>query len=169
MSVYRITDVQELPVPVAEAWDFLSDPRNLARITPPHMGFRIRTPDLPEKVHPGLLITYRVKVVPGLPVTWVTEITHVDEGRYFVDEQRIGPYALWHHEHRLEATDAGCLMRDVVTYKLPLGILGRLAHSLFVKRQLRTIFDYRRRALEGLFPDTVPGHAPANDPKDSPR
>ena len=154
MSVYRLFEKQHIPYSLEDVWEFVSNPGNLSKITPDSMGFTIKTPDLPETMYPGMMISYRVKPLLGIPVTWVTEITHVQEKRYFVDEQRIGPYKLWHHEHFLEPSGEGVLMTDIVTYKLPLGFLGRLAHVLFVRGKLRGIFDYRHRALEEHFGKT---------------
>lgn len=151
MAIHEINDIQHIPASKEEIWDFISNPANLATITPPSMGFQIKNSDLPPKIYPGLMIRYRVKPLLGIPLTWLTEITQVKEGAYFVDEQRTGPYALWHHEHFIEATGDGVLMRDKVTYKLPLGFLGELAHVLFVRRKLRTIFLFRRDAVEKKF------------------
>ena len=150
--MYQLHETQWLPVERAKLWDFVSDPRNLSRITPPAMDFRIRS-SVPERVHAGLMIEYRVRPLLRIPVTWVTEITHVEEGRYFVDEQRVGPYAMWHHEHHLEDHDGGTHMTDIVSYRLPLGPLGPMAHGLFVKRKLDAIFRFRKEAMERIFPE----------------
>ena len=107
------------------------------------MNFNITSKELPKKMYPGMLISYTVTPVLGIQMSWLTEITQVTDKRYFVDEQRYGPYAMWHHQHFIEPHKDGVLMKDIVTYKLPLGILGRLAHWLFVKRQLSSIFNYR--------------------------
>jgi ligand-binding SRPBCC domain-containing protein len=102
-------------------------------------------------MYPGQIIRYRIFVLPFLPVAWTTEITHVNVGNYFVDEQRFGPYSMWHHQHHFSRRENGVEMTDEVNYALPLGILGRIAHALFVKRQLKKIFDYRFSTLEKLF------------------
>ena len=133
-----------------EAWLFFSSPGNLSKITPSHMGFQI-TSGTPAKMAPGQIITYRVSPFPGFTTNWVTEITHVSEGKYFVDEQRFGPYRMWHHEHHFEAQGEGVLMTDRVSYKLPFGWLGKLAHALFVKRQLQQIFAFREEFLDKMF------------------
>jgi ligand-binding SRPBCC domain-containing protein len=151
MAVHQLKKTLELATTLEEAWDFVSNPNNLKRITPAYMGFEIRTADLPGKVYPGLMISYWVRPVLGLKMNWLTEITQVREPYYFVDEQRAGPYALWHHEHSLAATNKGVLMTDLVTYKLPFGPLGDLAHGLFVKRQLEGIFLHRESALKEIF------------------
>jgi len=149
-GIYTLEASQFLNIKPAEAWDFFSSPENLSAITPPHMGFVI-TSGVPQKMFPGQIITYKVSPIAGLVTNWVTEITHVSDGEFFVDEQRFGPYRMWHHVHRFEARNDGVLMTDHVSYKLPLGILGKLTHALFVKRQLKHIFDYREQKLNELF------------------
>jgi ligand-binding SRPBCC domain-containing protein len=152
MAIYQIKTSQKLPISLEKAWDFLSSPYNLKTITPPQMGFNI-TNGVKEndKMFAGQVIVYKLSPLPGYKTEWVTEITHVKEGEYFIDEQRFGPYALWHHKHHLTSIDGGVLMEDTIHYKLPLGILGRIAHSIFVKKQLKQIFEYRHRTLETLF------------------
>lgn len=148
-GVYTLTSQQWLPLSLEQAWEFFSRPDNLPEITPPRMGFRITS--LPsEQVYAGQIITYKVSIFPMIRSNWVTEITHVSEGRSFIDEQRSGPYRIWHHEHRFESKDDGVLMTDKVTYKLPLGFLGRLFHGLLVKPSLLGIFKYRSEQLPGL-------------------
>lgn len=151
MAIYQLREQLELATSIEELWEFISSPVNLKEITPDHMGFDIRTSPLPEKIYPGLMIFYRVRPVLGIPMNWLTEITHMKEPYYFVDEQRSGPYALWHHEHRLVPTENGVRMSDLVTYRLPAGPLGSLAHRIFVKEQLASIFRYRELALEKRF------------------
>lgn len=148
--VYRLKTVQNLPITAEKAWDFLSDPGNLKTITPDYMGFTILE-GAEEKMYAGQIIKYIVTPVLGIPLRWVTEITHVEDQKYFVDEQRFGPYSLWHHKHFVKAIPGGVEMIDIVDYKLPLGVLGRIAHPLFVKRQLKQIFDYRYNKLVELF------------------
>ena len=142
---------QALPISVEEAWKFLSDPRNLNEITPPDMSFEITTPDLPESMYPGMIITYKVSPFPLVTFDWVTEITHVKNGLFFVDEQRFGPYAFWHHQHHIKPIEGGVYMEDIIHYKVPFGILGRLVAPLLVKPKLKGIFDYRVAKLESLF------------------
>lgn len=132
-------------------WDFMSSPANLARITPPHMGFHILGRFSNEKMFPGQIIEYYVSPVAGIRLHWVTEITHVKEGEYFVDEQRFGPYSFWHHKHFMKAVEGGIEMTDEVHYKVPLGFIGRLINALFIRKQLKKIFDYRYQKLEELF------------------
>lgn len=152
MVVYHLHTNQFIPTSLEKAWAFISNPANLKNITPKSMGFDITSEELPEKMYPGMIITYSVKPLLGIKTTWVTEITHVEEMKYFVDEQRVGPYTLWHHEHHLEPVADGVFMRDIVTYKPPLGQLGRIANQLFIRRKLREIFQYRGQALEKIFP-----------------
>lgn len=150
MSVHRFDTTTVLPIPREEAWRFFSDPRNLARITPPEMGFAI-TCEVPEHVYAGLMITYHVRPMFNVPVTWVTEITSVVEGERFVDEQRAGPYAMWHHEHHFRDVPGGTEMRDIVHYAVPGGPLGDLVHHYVVARRVAEIFAHRRRVLDTRF------------------
>lgn len=151
MAFYQLRRSQVVASAPERVWDVLSSPLNLREITPPALGFEVLTPDLPERIRPGLIVVYRVRPLLRIPVTWVAEITHVVPGESFVDEQRSGPYALWHHEHRMTAVDGGVRIDDLVSYIPPLGFLGRIAHALFLRRALDRIFDYRREALDRLF------------------
>lgn len=148
--MYRIERTQVLPISLEEAWAFFSSPKNLAKITPKELGFVVHG-DVPEVMYPGLFIEYTVSPLLGIPMRWVTEITHVREGSYFVDEQRVGPYAIWHHEHFFESVPGGVKMTDVVHYKVPLGILGILVHPWLVRPKLEQIFSYRWAANERMF------------------
>ena len=139
-----------MPIARDEAWRFFSNPRNLARITPPDMRFTI-TSACPDEVYPGLIITYRVRPLFNIPVGWVTEITHVLARERFVDEQRAGPYAMWHHEHHFRDVDGGTEMRDIVHYAVPGGPLGDVIDRRLVRRRLAEIFAYRRHVIERLF------------------
>jgi len=132
-------------------WDFFSSPKNLSVITPAHLNFKILS-DLPEKMYTGQMIYYKVSPVLGIPMPWVTEITHVDDKKFFVDEQRVGPYKIWHHEHHFNQLPNGKIeMIDRVSYVLPLGFLGRMANGLFVKKQLKEIFEFRKKVVEERF------------------
>jgi len=150
MSVYRLHKKQKMPISLDLAWDFLSDPKNLKTITPDYMGFHIVS-GADRSMYAGQIIQYVVTPVLGIKTTWVTEITHIVERHYFVDEQRFGPYALWHHKHFLKAIDGGIEMEDIIDYKLPFGFLGTLFHSIMVKPKLEEIFNYRAKKLEELF------------------
>ena len=132
-------------------WDFISNPSNLKKITPDYMGFDITSGDLPDTIYEGLIISYIVAPFAGIKTQWVTEISHVKENNYFVDEQRVGPYKMWHHQHFLAKTDNGTLMSDIVSYKPPMGFLGSIANYLVISRKLEEIFDYRTRAVTELF------------------
>lgn len=151
MAFYQFTKTQKIPATLAEIWDFISSPANLKEITPEQMGFIVTSNTGTEKMYPGMIITYKVSPLLGIKLDWMTEITHVKELEYFVDEQRIGPYKMWHHQHKIEAIEGGVLMTDIVTYQPPMGILGALANSLIIKKQLQQIFDYRNIALERKF------------------
>jgi len=149
--IHTLHSTQVIRTSMERAWDFFSDPRNLSKITPPELGFTILG-TLPERVHPGMMIEYRVRPLLGIPVRWLTEITHVEPGKFFVDEQRIGPYRIWHHEHHFAQLDGGQIgMTDRVTYVLPFGPLGDLVHPLLVKPQLAKIFAFREKAVSELF------------------
>ncbi|MEY3399031.1 MAG: hypothetical protein RL220_1625 [Bacteroidota bacterium] len=151
LATYRLKYEQHIPASLEEIWEFISSPHNLKVITPPYMGFIVTSEEVPEKMYPGLIITYKVSPVAGLPMPWVTEITQVKEGAYFVDEQRIGPYKLWHHEHHLEAVQGGVAMTDIIHYSPPMGILGAAANQLFIKKKLEEIFRFRKKKLEEIF------------------
>ena len=148
--LYTIHRKQKLPITLQEAWDFISDPKNLAVITPDTMGFKTLSGD-ERKMFPGQIIHYTITPVLGIKVQWVTEITHVVDKSFFVDEQRYGPYKFWHHKHFLKEISDGVEMEDIVHYKLPMGFLGRLAHPLLVKPKLEEIFNYREKKLKELF------------------
>ena len=150
-ATYSIRVSQFLPVSSDTAWAFFSNPANLASITPPELDFRIISRHHGETMYPGQIIEYKVRPVAGIPVYWMTEITHVQEGRFFVDEQRFGPYALWHHQHHFREVPGGVEMTDIVHYRLPLGILGRIAHAWFVGKKLNAIFEHRRHAADAIF------------------
>ena len=151
MAKHVLQREQFLPVSLEEAWEFFSTPRNLARITPADMGFRIREPFDDGPAHAGQCITYTVKPMLGIPLTWVTLIEQVEAPHRFVDTQLKGPYKRWWHLHTFEPVDGGVMMRDRVEYELPFGPLGELLHDIFVKKRLKHIFDYRFATLETLF------------------
>jgi len=151
MLLYTLHRRETIPVTPAAAWEFFSNPRNLPLITPPALGFEILTKEPAPRIYPGMMIAYRVRPLPGLPWRWLTEITQVRAPGYFVDEQRAGPYALWHHEHWLRPAGAsGTEVEDLVTYRLPLGWLGGAVHRLLVRRKLESIFDFRSAAVKRL-------------------
>lgn len=148
MKLHLLEERQNLPVTIGEAWTFFSDPANLARITPPSLGFEVTSPPA-ERMYAGMIVTYRIRPFFGVRVSWVTEITHVDEPHLFVDEQRFGPYRFWHHQHLFREIEGGVEMRDLVHYALPPG--GGAARRLLVAPRLREIFGHRREVLERTF------------------
>jgi|TARA_B110000305_G_scaffold578_1_gene546 ligand-binding SRPBCC domain-containing protein len=150
MKIYRFKKSQLLPITINEAWDFLSDPNNLKKITPDYMGFNILEKE-DTKMYAGQIIQYIVTPILGIPTKWVTEITHVKDKSYFVDEQRFGPYSLWHHKHFIKEVDGGIEMLDIIDYKIPLGFIGRLVNPILVKPKLNEIFNYRKKKLVELF------------------
>ncbi len=158
MAFYQLRKQQFVPASLDEVWDFISSPKNLKEITPKHMGFDITTPDLPEKMYPGMIISYKVKPMLGIPLTWVTEITQVEEKKFFVDEQRVGPYAMWHHQHHVEEVEGGVMMTDIVSYRPPMAFLGSIANALFIRKQLEGIFSFREKAMVKKFPPAEVKH-----------
>ncbi len=150
MKIYTLRSKQNLPISKAEAWKFLSDPKNLKVITPDYMGFHILS-GADKPMFAGQIIQYIVTPVLGIKTKWVTEITHVKDQDYFVDEQRFGPYALWHHKHFIKEIEGGVEMEDIIDYKVPFGWLGQLIHPILVKPKLNEIFTYRRKKLVELF------------------
>jgi ligand-binding SRPBCC domain-containing protein len=155
MKIYTLHTKQNLPISLEKAWDFLSSPGNLKTITPEYMGFNIQS-GADRAMYPGQIIQYIVTPVLGIKTKWVTEITHVKDKVYFVDEQRFGPYALWHHKHFIREIPGGVEMEDIVDYKLPMGILGQMVHPVLVKPKLNEIFEYRRKKLIELFGEYKP-------------
>jgi ligand-binding SRPBCC domain-containing protein len=147
MGFYQFEREQKVNASIDEVWDFISDPRNLKKITPKYMGFDIISQNLTPKMYPGMIIHYKVSPVLNIPTDWVTEITHVVDQKFFVDEQRLGPYKMWHHQHTIEPIANGTLMKDIVSYVPPFGLLGDSVNSIMIKRKLNEIFDYRWNAI----------------------
>jgi len=152
MKIYTLTKNQFLPITLDEAWAFFSTPINLKKITPEYMGFNILTDLGDGKMYPGQIIHYIVTPLLGIPMRWTTEITHVIDRKYFVDEQRFGPYSFWHHQHWFREVDGGVEMTDIVNYGIPMGILGQIANTIFVQSKLQEIFDYREKVTNEMFP-----------------
>jgi len=150
MKIYRLHKKQNLPITIDKAWEFLSNPANLKIITPDYMSFDILS-GADRPMFPGQIIQYIVTPVLGIKTKWVTEITHVKDKHYFVDEQRFGPYALWHHKHFIKEIKGGVEMEDIIDYKLPFGWLGQMVQPILVKPKLESIFEYRKKKLEDLF------------------
>ncbi len=146
----RIKQEQFIPLPIEEVWDFFATPKNLNAVTPKELDFQI-TSDVPEKMYPGLIITYKIKPMLNIPLSWMTEITHIQEPHFFVDEQRLGPYNIWHHEHHFKAVEGGTLMTDILHYDVGKSIFGWIASKLFVDEKVKQIFSFRYQALENKF------------------
>lgn len=150
MRLHRLQRVQILSVSLEEAWQFFSSPFNLPSITPPWLNLKVSN-RVSNKMFPGMVIAYRVTPFLGIPVGWVSEITHVDPLRYFVDEQRFGPYRFWHHQHHFQTVEEGIEMIDTVHYALKFGLFGNLMHTFLIRKKLEEIFDFRRAMLGKLF------------------
>jgi len=150
MKIYQLKTIQNLPIGIDEAWDFFSNPNNLKVITPEWLNFKV-TSKLPNRMYAGMIISYKVHPVLGIPNNWVTEITHVEEPFYFVDEQRFGPYKLWHHQHHFKETENGVEMTDIINYALPFDPLSRPLNSLLVEKKVKNIFEYREKKLKEMF------------------
>jgi ligand-binding SRPBCC domain-containing protein len=150
MRIKKLKQEQLLPISLEQAWDFFATPKNLNQVTPADMIFEI-TSEVPEKMYEGLLITYKIRPLLNIPLNWCTEITHIKPMEYFIDEQRFGPYKLWHHEHHFKAVDGGVLMTDLLYYDIGFSIFGRLAGLIFVDERVKDIFNYRLKILESYF------------------
>jgi len=152
MKTYTVKFEQKLPISLEQAWDFFSSPLNLTKITPKKMAFII-TSDYTagQKMYQGMIITYKVAPLLGIKIDWMTEITHVIDGEYFIDEQRFGPFKFWHHEHHFKAIEGGVLMTDKLIYGMPFGFFGQIANAITVSKQTQEIFTYREKAVEDLF------------------
>jgi ligand-binding SRPBCC domain-containing protein len=151
MAFYQFKQEQKVNASIEDVWEFISSPKNLKEITPDYMGFEITSNDLPSKMYSGMIITYLIKPIFGINTPWMTEITQMQDLKFFVDEQRVGPYKLWHHQHHIEPIEGGVLMKDIVTYSPPLGFLGALANNIFIRRKLLEIFEYRTTAINKKF------------------
>jgi ligand-binding SRPBCC domain-containing protein len=152
MKAYQLEFSQDLPITLTEAWDFFSSPLNLSKITPKEMAFKVTSNTREDsKMYAGMIITYKVSPFTGVKLDWMTEITHVVENRYFVDEQRFGPYRFWHHEHHFQEIESGVRMHDILTYGMPFGILGRGVNRVLVKKKLQGIFNFRKEKVIEIF------------------
>lgn len=151
MSFTQIHREQLVKTDINTLWDFMSSPKNLETITPESMMFKITSKNKDEKMYPGMIITYIVSPLLKIKLTWMTEITQVKEKSFFIDEQRLGPYTMWHHQHIFKQTEEGILMKDIITYIPPFGIIGKIANFLFIKNKVNQIFDYRNKKIDSLF------------------
>ncbi|AXF55045.1 SRPBCC family protein [Salicibibacter kimchii] len=150
MKLYTLTSTQHLPISREEAWAFFSDPRQLAGVTPEDISFEM-IDEMPEPLHAGMILRYRIRPFPLMQVQWVTEITHVSEGKRFVDEQRFGPFRFWLHNHRFTEIEGGVEMQDTVYYAMPFSFIGRITHQLIVRKRLEEIFSFRKKQLQAYF------------------
>ncbi|MNK09841.1 hypothetical protein D3C87_278230 [compost metagenome] len=148
--MYQLKRTQFIRTDLQTCWNYFSAPSNLCVITPDYIDFRVHT-SVPETMYEGLIIRYTVRPILGIPLNWISEITRIKEGSYFIDEQRKGPYSLWHHEHHFKEVEGGVEMTDIISYTMPLGFIGKFVHWLFVRKQLESIFDYRIRKVDELF------------------
>ena len=151
MSFTQIHREQLVKTDINTLWEFMSSPKNLETITPESMMFKITSKNKDEKMYPGMIITYIVSPLLKIKLTWMTEITQVKEKSFFIDEQRLGPYTMWHHQHIFKQTEEGILMKDIITYIPPFGIIGKIANFLFIKNKVNQIFDYRNKKIDSLF------------------
>lgn len=152
MKIHRLEFTQEIPVDLDTAWDFFSSPLNLSEITPEDMAFDVTSPNMKHtKMYPGLIITYKVSPLFGIKLDWVTEITHVKDKAYFVDEQRFGPFAFWHHQHHFKTIDGGVSMHDILHYSIGWGAIGKIANQVIVNNKVNEIFKFRFKKVETLF------------------
>lgn len=149
-KIHHLISVQKLPASLEETWKFFSDAHNLLTITPPFLNLKVTNEIFGEEVYAGQIISYKVKPLAGIAVSWATEITNVVKEKMFVDQQIKGPYKLWHHQHHFKSIDGGTEMTDIVHYRLPLGSVGEVAHSI-VKTKLIEIFTYRFDKINGMF------------------
>lgn len=152
-NIYQLKSIQKIPVSLEKAWEYFSNPHNLLSITPPFLQLKMTNELFGDEVYAGQVMTYKVKPMFGIPLSWMTEITHMEPLKLFVDEQRKGPYRLWHHQHHFNAIEGGVEMTDLVHYSLPFGILGTLANTVTVKNQLKEIFTYRYFKINEIFGD----------------
>lgn len=151
MKIYSIKTKQNLPIDIKTAWNFFSSPINLQTITPSYLSFKMADNELPEKMYSGTIISYTIKPVLGIKMSWVTEIKHIKENEYFIDEQLFGPYKFWHHKHFFKEIPGGVEMEDLVHYSIGWSIFGSAVHSLFIKKKLKKIFEFRRKKLIELY------------------
>lgn len=151
MKIIEKKWVQQLPISLEEAWAFFSRPENLNEITPDKMQFKILSDIHGKEMYEGMIIRYTVTPLLNIPMNWVTEITKIEDHEYFIDEQRFGPYAFWHHQHHFEANDFGTLMTDHLHYAAPFGIIGRITDAIFINKEIEHIFEYRKNVLKEKF------------------
>jgi len=151
MKIYTLKKIQNFPITLEKCWDFFSNPSNLELVTPPELGLEIIS-ELPDTIYPGMIIQYNVSPLLGIKQTCVTEITHIKEPEYFIDEQKIGPYTFWHHQHHFKKIKDDMIeTSDIINYSLPFDPFSRIIHNLFISKRLNYIFDYREKVLSQKF------------------
>jgi ligand-binding SRPBCC domain-containing protein len=150
-KTYSLKTTQKIPANIEDVWEFFSNANNLKDITPTNLSFRVIGNPGNEKIYGGQIIEYTVRPLLNIPLYWMTEITHVRDKEYFIDEQRFGPYTLWHHQHHFKNIAGGVEMNDIVHYRVPFWFLGDIANAVFVKKQLKNIFQFRVAAVEKKF------------------
>lgn len=149
MKIHRLEITQKLHVSLEEAWNFFSNPKNLDLITPENMSFEIIS-GAESKAYAGQIITYKIRPLFNITMNWVTEITQCVDHKYFIDEQRFGPYTFWHHQHHFEEVEDGVLMKDILHYALPIGLIGEIMGKLFIHKKVHNIFNYRKEKLKEI-------------------
>jgi ligand-binding SRPBCC domain-containing protein len=150
-AIHSLKSIQRLPVSMERAWAFFSDPRNLQALTPSSLNLKPTNEVWGDEVYAGQVMTYTVKPLLGIPLEWMTVITQVERNKFFIDEQRKGPYRLWHHQHHFKSIEGGVEMTDLVHYRLPMGIIGQMLHQPLVRKKLEEIFLYRYSRIQDLF------------------
>jgi ligand-binding SRPBCC domain-containing protein len=151
MKIYTLNKIQTFPITLEKCWDFFSNPANLELITPAELGLSVIS-ELPDSMYPGMIIHYNVSPILGIKQTWVTEITHIKKPEYFVDEQKIGPYTFWHHQHHFKKIKDDMIeTSDIINYSLPFDPFSRIIHNLFISKRLNYIFNYRKKVLSQKF------------------
>lgn len=150
-GIYILKTEQIVHAPIEEVWSFFSTPKNLNALTPSDMAFEVTSGNV-DRMYQGQIISYQIEILPKIKQSWVTEITHVQQKEFFVDEQRFGPYTMWHHEHHFQAIDAQTTqMNDIVSYKLPFGLLGKIITGKAIQNRVKAIFEYREKAVNEIF------------------
>jgi ligand-binding SRPBCC domain-containing protein len=149
MKLHRIHRRQVIPISLTEAWTFFSNPENLSKITPPWLNLTVVS-NIPSSMHSGMIISYRITPMVRVPTLWISEITHVNIPIYFVDEQRLGPFRFWHHQHLFKEVGRNVEIQDIVHYAMPLGTIGELVHAISVRKKVEAIFYFRQKALERI-------------------
>ncbi|MGE5812416.1 MAG: SRPBCC family protein [Ignavibacteria bacterium] len=150
MKLFLLKTSQTIPLSIDEAWNFFSNPGNLSKITPPWLNLKI-TSELPEIMYEGMIISYKVYPFLGIPSSWITEITSVNEKNFFIDEQRFGPYKFWHHQHHFKEVNEGVEMEDIVHYAIPFDPFSRVLNNFVVEKKIKKIFEFRKEVIKKLF------------------